>query len=67
MRIDREETVRCKNTFGGNRLYLSLYKGFADVNAVLHPQWLHATPVSRCFDDEVVLDDHQLLKALRAI
>jgi hypothetical protein len=56
-----------QKTFGGNRLYLSLYKRIADVTALLHPQWLQTTPVSRSFHDEVALEDHQPLKALRAI
>ncbi len=48
-------------------LHTFLYNRFPDVNAVLHPHSINATLVSRIFDNAIVLQNYELLKALRGI
>jgi methylthioribulose-1-phosphate dehydratase len=48
-------------------LHTSLYKRYPDVRSILHPHSLNATLISRIFKSEIVLEDYELLKALRGI
>jgi len=48
-------------------LHTSLYKRFPDIQSILHPHSLNATLISRIFKSEIVLEDFELLKALRGI
>ena len=48
-------------------LHTALYKRYPDIQAVLHPHTLNATLVSRLFGPEIVLENYELLKALRGI
>lgn len=48
-------------------LHTSLYKRFPKAHAILHPHSINAILVSRLFGDEIVLEDYELLKALRGI
>jgi methylthioribulose-1-phosphate dehydratase len=48
-------------------LHTSLYRRYSMVGAVLHPHSPSATVVSRLFEDELVLEDYELLKALPGI
>lgn len=48
-------------------LHTSLYRRFPQIQSVLHPHSINATLVSRVFKDEIVLEDHELLKALAGI
>jgi methylthioribulose-1-phosphate dehydratase len=48
-------------------LHTSLYKRFPYIQSILHPHSLNATLVSRLFKNEIVLEDYELLKALRGI
>jgi methylthioribulose-1-phosphate dehydratase len=48
-------------------LHIALYRRFPDVNAVLHPHTINSVLASRLFRDELLLEDHELLKALRGI
>lgn len=61
------------NAFDGKKpsaetlLHTSLYNRFPDVRAVLHPHSINATLASRIFDDAIVLENYELLKALSGI
>lgn len=48
-------------------LHTALYQRFPDVNAVLHAHSASSVLASRLFGDEIVLEDHELLKVLRGI
>ncbi|MGR9088460.1 MAG: methylthioribulose 1-phosphate dehydratase [Gammaproteobacteria bacterium] len=48
-------------------LHTSLYKRFPDVRCVLHPHSINAVLVSRIFKGELVLEDYELLKALKGM
>ena len=48
-------------------LHVSLYKHFPDIQSILHPHSLNATLISRLFKSEIVLENYELLKALRGI
>lgn len=48
-------------------LHTSLYRRYPDVHAVLHPHSPNAILASRLFQHEIVLQDQELLKALRGI
>ncbi|MDD2658739.1 MAG: methylthioribulose 1-phosphate dehydratase [Methylococcales bacterium] len=48
-------------------LHTSLYKRFPDIQSILHPHSLNATLISRLFKNEIVLENYELLKALRGI
>lgn len=68
MLIDSEgKSLDDKKPSAETQLHLSLYKRFPEVKAVLHPHSINATLVSRFFDEQVVLKDYELLKALRGI
>lgn len=49
------------------QLHVALYRRFPAVYAVLHPHSPGAILVSRLFKDALVLEDHELLKALDGI
>ncbi len=46
-------------------LHTALYKRFPDIHSILHPHSLNATLISRIFKSEIVLENYELLKALR--
>lgn len=48
-------------------LHTGLYRRYSAVRAVLHPHSLNATLAARLFQDELVLADYELLKALNGI
>ncbi len=48
-------------------LHLALYHRFPEIRAVLHPHSPAAVLVSRLFGGHLVLEDHELLKALDGI
>lgn len=48
-------------------LHTSLYKYFPDIQAVLHPHSLNSTLIGKMFDNEIVLENYELLKALPGI
>ena len=48
-------------------LHVSLYKQFPDIHSILHPHSLNATLISKIFKSEIVLENYELLKALRGI
>lgn len=48
-------------------LHTSIYQRYPDVQAVLHPHSVNATLTARLFQDEIVLEDYELLKALPGI
>jgi methylthioribulose-1-phosphate dehydratase len=68
MRIDAGgQSLDGKKPSAETLLHTALYRRFPEVRAVLHPHSLHATLASRLFGDAVVLEDYELLKALRGI
>ncbi len=48
-------------------LHTQLYQRFPSVGAVLHPHSLNATLAARFFQNEIVLENYELLKALQGI
>jgi methylthioribulose-1-phosphate dehydratase len=48
-------------------LHTGIYKRFPNVQAVLHPHSLNAVLISRLFQNEIVLRNYELLKALQNI
>ena len=48
-------------------LHVSLYNRYSDIQSILHPHSLNATLISRLFKSEIVLENYELLKALRGI
>ena len=48
-------------------LHTSLYKRFPDVQCVLHPHSINAVLISKLYDDEILLENYELLKALDGI
>ncbi|WP_082889322.1 methylthioribulose 1-phosphate dehydratase [Methylomonas koyamae] len=48
-------------------LHTSIYRRYPDVQAVLHPHSVNATLTARLFQNEIVLEDYELLKALPGI
>ncbi|WP_445371956.1 methylthioribulose 1-phosphate dehydratase [Methylomonas sp. HW2-6] len=48
-------------------LHTSIYQRYPDVQAVLHPHSVNATLTARLFQDEIILEDYELLKALPGI
>jgi methylthioribulose-1-phosphate dehydratase len=48
-------------------LHTSLYQRFPEVKSVLHPHSISATLIARLFNDELVLENYELLKALNGI
>jgi methylthioribulose-1-phosphate dehydratase len=49
------------------QLHVSLYNRYSDIQSILHPHSLNATLISRIFKSEIVLENYELLKALRGI
>ncbi|HLF98376.1 MAG TPA: methylthioribulose 1-phosphate dehydratase, partial [Methylococcaceae bacterium] len=49
------------------QLHVALYRRFPNVSSVLHPHSPGAILVSRLFKDALVLENHELLKALNGI
>ncbi|MGZ4957737.1 MAG: methylthioribulose 1-phosphate dehydratase [Methylomonas sp.] len=48
-------------------LHTSIYRRYPEVQAVLHPHSMNATLAARLFQNEIVLEDYELLKALVGI
>jgi len=48
-------------------LHTSIYRRFPHVKSVLHPHSINATLISRLYQDEIVLENYELLKALAGI
>ena len=48
-------------------LHVSLYNRYTDIQSILHPHSLNAALISRLFKSELVLENYELLKALRGI
>lgn len=68
MRVDADgHSLDGREPSAETRLHTMLYARYPDVNAVLHAHSPGAVLASRVFDGEVVLRDHELLKALRGI
>jgi methylthioribulose-1-phosphate dehydratase len=68
MRVDADgQSLDGKKPSAETLLHTSLYQRFPDVQAVLHPHSINATLASRLFGDAIVLEDYELLKALRGI
>ncbi len=68
MLVDRDGLpLDGKKPYAETRLHTSLYQRFPDIKAVLHPHSIHATLVARFFEDEVVLENYELLKALNGV
>lgn len=68
MRIDADaNSLDGKKPSAETVLHTSLYKRFPDIRSILHPHSLNATLISRIFKSEIVLEDYELLKALRGI
>ena len=68
MRIDTNaNSLDGKKPSAETVLHTSLYKRFPDIQSILHPHSLNATLISRIFTSEIVLQDYELLKALRGI
>ena len=68
MRVDLAGApLEAKKPSDETLLHTMLYRRFPAVNAVLHPHAASSVLASRLFRDEVVLEDHELLKVLRGI
>jgi methylthioribulose-1-phosphate dehydratase len=68
MRIDTAaHSLDGKKPSAETVLHTSLYKRFPDIQSILHPHSLNATLISKIFKSEIVLEDYELLKALRGI
>jgi methylthioribulose-1-phosphate dehydratase len=68
MLIDAEgRSLDGKRPSAETLLHTSLYRRYPQVGAVLHPHGPSATLVSRLFQDALVLEDYELLKALAGI
>jgi methylthioribulose-1-phosphate dehydratase len=68
MLIDRDgQSLDGKKPSAETLLHTSLYKRFPQVKAVLHPHSIHATLTARLFDEQIVLENYELLKALNGI
>lgn len=48
-------------------LHIAIYKRWPDIQSVLHPHSLNATLASRLFEQQVILENYELLKALTGI
>ncbi len=48
-------------------LHTAIYRRYPGVHCVLHPHSPNATLVSRLFGEELVLEDYELLKALKGV
>lgn len=68
MRIDADgQSLDGRTPSAETLLHVALYQRFPDVHAVLHPHSPGAILATRLFDAEVVLENHELLKALNGI
>lgn len=68
MQVDAEgRSLDGRRPSAETRLHTMLYRRDPAVNAVLHAHSPGAVLASRVFRDEVVLADHELLKALRGV
>ena len=48
-------------------MHVSLYNRYTDIQSILHPHSLNATLISKIFKSKIVLENYELLKALRGI
>lgn len=68
MLIDAEgHSLDGKKPSAETLLHTSIYRRYPEIGAVLHPHGPSATLVSRLFQNELVLEDYELLKALSGI
>lgn len=68
MRVDAEgQSLDGRPPSAETRLHTALYRRYPDVGAVLHPHSPGAIVLSRLLTGAVVLENHELLKALRGI
>lgn len=68
MRIDAEgQSLDGKKPSAETLLHTSLYARYPSLGAVLHPHSPHSTLMAKFFQDELVLEDYELLKALEGI
>ncbi|BCX89278.1 methylthioribulose-1-phosphate dehydratase [Methylomarinovum tepidoasis] len=68
LRIDAEgRSLDGRRPSAETGLHLGIYRRFPEVRAVLHPHSPAAVLASRLFKGELVLADHELLKALDGI
>ena len=68
MLIDAEgHSLDGKKPSAETLLHTSLYKRYPSAQAVLHPHSMNATLAGRLFNQEIVLENYELLKALAGI
>ncbi len=68
LRVDAEgRSLDDRRPSAETALHLGVYRRFPEVRAVLHPHSPAAVLASRLFKGELVLEDHELLKALDGI
>ncbi len=68
MRIDSYgNSLDGKKPSAETLLHTALYQRYPEVKAVLHPHSMNATLAARFFNDAMVLEDYELLKALNGI
>ncbi len=68
LRVDAEgRSLDDRRPSAETALHLGIYRRFPEVRAVLHPHSPAAVLASRLFKGELVLEDHELLKALDGI
>ena len=68
MRVDdRGRSLDGRRPSAETRLHLALYRRWPRVQAILHPHSPAAVLASRLFGGHLVLEDHELLKALDGI
>lgn len=68
MRIDSNgNSLDGKKPSAETLLHTALYQRYPEVKAVLHPHSMNATLAARFFNDAMVLEDYELLKALNGI
>lgn len=68
MRIDADaNALDGKKPSAETGLHTAIYRRFPDINAVLHPHPINTVLVSRLFNDALVLENYELLKAFRGI
>ena len=64
MRIDFQgQSLDGKKSSAETGLHTQIYRRYGDINAVLHVHSIASILLSRCVDDTVVIQNHELLKA----
>ncbi len=68
MLIDIEaNSLDGKKSSAETQLHTHLYKRYPDINAILHPHSINAILISKLFNNQLVLENYELLKALHGI